>query len=328
METNGNLGWIAKFICFVQLCVLGVVDARAEEFPARPIQFLVGLASGSVTDTSARALAKVASKYLEKPLLVVNIPGAAQTLAMNKLASSAPDGYTIALLTTTYKSLIVHMQKIPFDPAALKPLLGYAEFRQLLFVRADSPYSKLEDLIAYGQKNPGAIKFGHPGTGTAPYMQGVLFFKSANIQATDVPYKGSSDYTNAVLGGHLLAAIIDISGISHLIRAGTVKPVIAFVNQPITNFPEIPTSQAKGYVGLAALNPLVAIAIHKDTPADRIEKLHDALKRTVEDPEFAKVLDDMGLKGGYISPKVVEETISKAEEMGVPLLKGAKLYVQ
>lgn len=328
MDTKSKVQWTIAFICFLQLCPLGVVEAKDEAFPERPIQFLVGLAAGSVTDTSARALAKVASKYLDKPLVVVNISGAAQTLAMSKLASSAPDGYTIALLTTTYKSLIVHMQKIPFDPAALKPLLGYAEFRQLLFVRADSPYSKLEDLIAYGQKNPGAIKFGHPGTGTAPYMQGVLFFKSANIQATDVPYKGSSDYTNAVLGGHLLAAIIDISGISHLIRAGTLKPVVAFVDQPIKSHPEIPTSREKGYLGLGALNPLVSIAIHKDTPADRVEKLHDALKRTVEDPEFAKLLDDMGLKGGYISPKVVEETISKAEEMGVPLLKGAKLFVQ
>jgi len=328
MDTKSKTQWMIALIFLLQLCSLGVVEARDEVFPEKPIQFLVGLAAGSATDTSARALAKVASKYLEKPLLVVNIPGAAQTLAMSKLASSAPDGYTIALMTTTYKSLIVHMQKIPFDPAALKPLLGYAEFREVLFVRADSPYSKLEDLIAYGQKNPGAIKFGHPGTGTAPYMQGALFFKSAKIQATDVPYKGSSDYTNAVLGGHILTAINDISGISHLIRAGTVKPVIAFVNQPITNFPEIPTSQAKGYIGLSALNPSIAIAIHKDTPADRVEKLHDALKRTVEDPEFAKLVDDMGLKGGYISPKVVEETISKAEEMGVPLLKGAKLFVQ
>ena len=328
MKTTVKMLRVFVFIFLFQLCASGVVEAKDEEFPERPIQFLIGLGAGSVTDTSARALAKVASKYLEKPLVVVNIPGAAQTLAMTRLANSVPDGHTIALVTTSYRSLIVHMQKIPFDPKALKPLLGYAEFRQLLFVRADSPYAKVEDLIAYGQKNPGAIKFGHPGTGTAPFFQGVLFFKSAHVQAIDVPFKGSGDYTNAVLGGHITAAIIDISGISHLIQAGTVKPVVAFVDQPIKSHPEIPTSRGKEYADLSALNPLVTIAIHKDTPVERVNKLHEALKKTVEDAEFTKLLDGMGLKGGYISPQFVEETILKAEEMGVPILKAAKLFVE
>lgn len=328
MDIRHKLQWIVALICFAGLCPLGVVEAKDEAFPEKPIQFVVGLVAGSVTDTSARTLAKVASKYLEKPLVVANMPGAAQTLAMNKLANSTPDGYTIALVTTTYKSLIVHMQKVPFDPGVLKPLLGYAELRQLLFVRADSPYSRLEDLIAYGRKNPGAIKFGHPGTGTAPYMQGVLFFRSANIEAVDVPFKGSADYTTAVIGGHILAGIVDISGISQLIRAGTVKPVVAFVNEPIANHTDIPTSREKGYIDLSAMNPLITIVIHKDTPVDRVKKLHDALKATAEDPEFTKLLDDVGLKGGYISPQIVEKTILKAEELGIPLLKGAKLFVQ
>ena len=85
----------------------------------------------------------MAPKYLEKPLVVVNMPGAGSTTALNELAKSTPDGHTIGLMTSTYKSMTIHQQKIPFDPKILRPFLGYAELRQVLFTRADSPYAKL-----------------------------------------------------------------------------------------------------------------------------------------------------------------------------------------
>lgn len=313
-------------ICSLEIYVSKVAYGR--EYPEKPIQFLVGLAPGSLTDLSARALAKSASKYLEKQLVVVNTTGAAHTVALNELAKSTPDGYTIALIPSAYRTLIAHTQKAPFDLKVLKILLGYAEFRGVLFVRGDSPYVKMEDLVAYGRKNPGAIKFGHSGRGTAVHIQGALFFKSANVEAIDVPFKGNNEYVVAVIGGHIMAGVVDISGVKEQFLAGTLKPVVFFTNQRFNEWPDVPTSKEKGYADVSAINALIGLCVHKDTPPDRVKKLHDSLKKAIEDPEFRKVLDDMGLKCGYISPQGMEENISEAERIGVPLLKELKLFVQ
>lgn len=298
------------------------------QFPDKPLRFLVGFAPGGPTDLSARALANVASRHLAQQVVVVNVPGAAGGLAMNELAKAAPDGYTIAMMTTSYKALVTHQQKPPFDPADLRTLLGYAEFRQLVFVRSDSPYARFEDMVALGRKNPGAIKFGHSGTGTSIHLQGLLFFRAAGIDAPDVPFKGSSDYLNAVLGGHLPAGVIDIAGVRSHIRAGTVKPVVVLVEQRMPELPDVPTAREKGIAGLEVFNPQVAVMIHRATPAERVQKLHDAFRRATQDAEFAKSLDDMGLKGGYLPPQEVEDTIARAEARAIPVLKELNLYVQ
>jgi tripartite-type tricarboxylate transporter receptor subunit TctC len=298
------------------------------QFPDKPIRFLVGFAPGGATDLSARALANIAPRYLQQQVVVINVPGAAGALAMNELAKAAPDGYTIAMMTTSYKALVMHQQKPLFDPAELRTLLGYAEFRQLIFVRSDSPYARFDDMIAFGRRNPGTIKFGHSGTGTSIHLQGLLFFRAAGIDAQDVPFKGSNDYLNAVLGGHLPAGVIDIAGVRAHIRAGTVKPVVVFVEQRLPDLPDIPTARERGFPGLEVFNPQVAVMFRRGTPADRVQKLHDAFKRTIEDADFIRNVDDMGLKGGYIAPEAVDDTIARAEARAVPILKELNLYVQ
>lgn len=307
---------------------LAPVAPAVAQKPEKPVRFLVGFPAGALTDLSARTLAGVASRYLEQPVLVVNVPGAAGSLAINELVKHAPDGNTIAMMTTSYKAIVVHQQIPPFDLVELKTLLGYAEFRQLLFVKGDSPFASFDDLIAYGRKNPGAIKFGHSGTGTSLHLQGMLFFRSAGIDAPDVPFKGSNDYLNAILGGHLPAAIIDIAGVRHLARARTVKLVVAFVAERFPEFPDVPTAREKGFPGLEVFNPQLAVMFRNGTPPDRVRSLHEAFKRATEDREFIKNLEAIGLKGGYIAPEAVDDTVSKAEAKAIPILKELKIHVR
>lgn len=159
-------------------------------------------------------------------------------------------------------------------------------------------------------------------------MQGLHFFRSANVQAIDVPLRGTAEYVTAVMGGHIMAALGDFAGLDTHFRAGTLKPVVVFTNQRIEKLPEVPTSKEKGYPDLSALGVSLYIAIHRDTPSNRIKKLHDALWKVAKDPEFIKILDDMDLKSAYFPPEVVEEKISRMEEMGLPLLKELKLVIE
>ena len=159
-------------------------------------------------------------------------------------------------------------------------------------------------------------------------MQGLLFFRSAGVQVTDVPYRGSSDFTNAVLGGHTSLAFIDIAGIRALARAGTVRLMVAVTPQRFTDFPDVPTALEKGIQGPELFNPMVGVVLRRGTPPDRVKRLHDALRRATEDPDFVKSLNDIGLKSGYVAPEVFDETTTRAEARAVPLLKDLKLVAQ
>jgi tripartite-type tricarboxylate transporter receptor subunit TctC len=269
-------------------------QAQSPAFPDKPVRFILGFAAGGPTDLSVRALAAAATKQLGQPLVVSNMTGAGGTLAMAELARAPADGYTIAMTTSSYKAMTAHTQKLGFDLAEVRTLLGYAEFRHLLFVKADAPWQSYEDLIAYGRANPGALKFGHVGPGTSLQLQGLLFFRSAGVQVTDVPYRGSSEFTNAVLGGHVNVAFIDIAGIRALAKAGTVRLLVTITPQRFTEFPDVPTALEKGIQGPELFNPVVGVAIRRSMPPDRMKRLHDALRRATEDPAFIKALDDIG----------------------------------
>ena len=313
-------------------CAFASAPALSQPFPAqfpdRPIRFILGFAAGGPTDLSVRALAAAGSRQLGQTMVVSNMTGAGGTLAMAELARSPADGYTISMTTSSYKAMTAHTQKLAFDLNEVRTLLGYAEFRHILFVRADAPWRSYEELVAHGRANPGMLKFGHVGPGTSLQLQGLLFFRSAGVQVTDVPYRGSSEFTNAVLGGHVDTAFIDIAGIRALARAGTVRLLVTITPQRFSDFPEVPTALEKGIQGPELFNPMVGVAIRGSTPPERTKRLHDALRRAIEDPAFIKALDDIGLKSGYITPEAFDETVARAEARTVPLLRELKLTAQ
>lgn len=306
---------------------MAALPARAG-FPDKPVRFILGFAAGGPTDLSVRALAAAGTRILGQPMVVTNLTGAGGTLAMAELVRSAADGYTVAMTTTSYKAITVHTQKLAFDPADIQTLLGYAEFRHLLFVKADAPWKSFEELVAYGRANPGALKFGHVGPGSSLQMQGLLLMRSAQVQVTDVPYRGSSAFTNAVLGDHVNFALIDIAGIRALARAGSVRLLVTVTAQRFPEFSDVPTAIEMGIQGPEDFNPIVGVAIRRGTPPDREKRLHDALQRAAGDPEFVRAMNDIGLKNGYLSAAAFDAAAARAEARALPLLKDSNLIAK
>ena len=291
------------------------------QYPDKPIRFVLGFAPGGPTDLSVRALAAAGSRILGQPLVVQNMPGAGGTLAMAEIARQPADGYLISMITTSYKALTAHQSKPSFDLNELQTLLGYAEFRHFLFVRADSPYKSIDDLVRYAKANPGALKFGHVGMGTSLHVQGLIFFRGVGAQVIDVPYKGSAEFTNAVLGKHVDMAFIDIAGIQALARAGTVRLLVSVTPQRLAEFPDVPTALERGVEGPELFNPELGVIVRKGMPPDRIKRLHDALRKAIDEPDFIKAMNEMGLKSGYMAPETFDGIVSKAEARAVPLMK-------
>jgi tripartite-type tricarboxylate transporter receptor subunit TctC len=310
-------------------CQLASVSAyAAEDYPEKEIRLIVGFPPGSAIELSIRALVQVASKHFKKPLIVINRPGAAQSIAMGELVGATPDGYTIGMTTDGYKSMTVHTQKMRFDPKAIKFVLGYARFRHVLFVRSDLPYARYDDFIAFAKKAPGAVAYGGTGEGSTPDLIGRVFFRDVNVKPTYVPFKGSNEYIAAVLGGHLQSGVIDISGVRRQVQSGQLKLVVVFGDNRLEEFPDVPSSKEKGHSDLNLFNSVLSIVVHKDVPAERVAYLHDTFKKAVDDPEFAKLTNDMGLKALYTSPQALDAGVLKMEALGVPLLKELKLFVE
>lgn len=298
------------------------------DYPEKEIRVIVGFPPGSAIELSARAIVQVAAKYVKKPLIVLNLPGAAQSIAMAELVKSPADGYTIAVTTDGYKSLTVHTQKLRFDPANIHIVGGFARFKHVLFVKGDSPYAQFDDFVAFGRKNPAAMEYAGSGEGSAPDLIGKEFFRNLKQRATYVPFKGSNEYIQAVMGGHVLSGIIDISGVARYVKSGALKLVVVFADQRLEEFPDVPTTREKGLSDLNILNSIICIVAHKDTPPERLAFLEDAFKKAAEDPEFAALAQKMGLKAVYTSPQAAAEGLKKTEAVGVPLLKELGLYVE
>jgi tripartite-type tricarboxylate transporter receptor subunit TctC len=327
MKTKGKIVGVLMVIFLLHFAASGV-SGKDAPFPEKEIRLLCGYSPGSVSDLNARSIAKVASKYLKKPIVVVNMPGAAATIAANELVRSPGDGYTVITITTGYFAYTIHQQKVPFDPALIKPLLGYWQYSHILFAKGDGPFRTAKELVDFGRKHPDAIKYALPARGTGPHLMGIEFFRNAQVKAADLPFKGSGENAQAVIGGNAIVGVDDFAPVKHYIKAGSLRALVAFLDKRHKDLPDVPTSGELGYGNLGSLNAYGILCIRKDTPPDRAKKLHDIFRKVIEDQEFTKTCDDLGQRCGYADTDVVEQNIRKQEKLSMPVLKELKLFVR
>lgn len=304
----------------------------AENFPEREIRIDIGFPPGSSTELSLRALVDVAQKYSPKPLIIVNKPGAAQSIAFSDLVSSKPDGYTIGVGTDSFRALTRHQLKLSFNPDNAKALLGYARFRHVLFVKGDSPYNTIEDLLAAGRANAQKIDYGGTGEGTAPDLFGRILFGGANVPVTYIPFKGTNELIPAVMGRHVISGINDVSILMAFFKRGELKPLLVFGDERIAELPDVPTTKEKGLGKdsnlMSLLNSSICVFVPRDLPADRFKVLYDIFSKAAKDPDFKRQADVLGLQQRFLEPEAVEKQISETSAAGTPLLKQLNLYLQ
>jgi len=312
---------------FLMVAPAAAADAT---FPNTEIKVLIGFAPGSSTETSLRALGKVAEKYLKQSIIVMNKPGASQAIAMSELSRSTPDGYTIGVTTDGFLSSTRYQQPMNFEPDDLKILLGYARFRHVLFVKGDAPYSKIEDFAAAVKADPTKFNYGGTGQATTPFLLGRIFFgDELKTEVTYVPFKGTSELVPAILGKHVIAGVNDVSTLLPYFKTGELKPLLVFGKDRLEEIPDVPTSMEKGYSGnLNYFNTIIMLNGPKGMPADRVKILTDAFRKAAQDPEFITVAQNMGLKVQVTDPDEVEKQVAGGKAVIVPILKSLGLFIQ
>ncbi|MEN9889257.1 MAG: hypothetical protein RL559_1294 [Pseudomonadota bacterium] len=250
-------------------------------FPARPIKLICPWPAGGSSDMVMRALAESASKVLRQQVVIENKPGASGMLGPNELLKAAPDGYTLSQLTIGVARL-PHMQKMQFDPLRdftyIACLTGYTFG---IVVKADSPFKTIKDLVQFAKANPGKFSYGSTGAGTTPHLAVEEFASKAGIQLTHVPFKGSSDGLQALLGGHI-DAHSDATGWAPHVEAGTMRLLATYGSKRTKRWPQVPTLNELGYDTVS--DSPFGIGGPRGMDPKVVRLLQDAFKKTLSDP--------------------------------------------
>ena len=273
----------------------------AQNFPARAIRYICPWPAGGSTDVVMRAIAESAGKALGATVIIDNKPGAGGMLGANELVNAKPDGYTLAQLPQGVFR-IPHMQKVQFDTLKdftwIACLTGYTFG---LVVPSSSPLQTIKDYVDYARANPEKITYGHTGNGTSPHLAMEEFAQAAGIKLTGVPFKGNAENMQAILGGHIMSAS-DATGWGVHVDSGKLRLLATYGSKRTKRWPNVATLNELGYKTVSD-SPFGVCGPKGMDPA-LVKTIHDAFKKTVEDPAVLAVFDKFDQSVIYMNTEV------------------------
>lgn len=296
------------------LAALGI--AHAQSFPTRPIKLLVAFPAGGPTDITMRSLADSASKILGQPVIIENKPGAGGTLPAQQLQTSVADGYTLAQIPLGVFRL-PYTTKINWDPVKdIAYVLNVTGYAFGLVVPADSPLKSWTHFVGWAKANPGKLTYGSTGTLTSPHLTMELIAQKLGLELQHIPYKGSADLMQAILGGHIMAAA-DSTGFAPQVEAGKLRVLNTWGEQRLAKFPDAPTLKELG-LDLVQNSPF-GIGAPRGTPPAVVKRLHDAFKQAMEQDAYKTALARYDMVPMYMSTagysKFAQDTFAREKAL-------------
>ena len=286
------------------LAALAIVaePAAAQEYPARPVKIIVPFAPGGPADLFARQLGQYLSQSLGQSFVIEDRPGAGSILGTEAVAKSAPDGYTLLLMSnthTTNKSLIPNK---PFalmrDFVAVAPI-NYSDL--LMVVHPSVPARDVREFIALAKSKPGQLNYASSGPGTPYHMAGELFKAMTGTDIVHVPYKGSGDARNAVIGGHVQMMFDAITTMAENARAGQVRALGTTGLKRSAVLPDVPTVAEAGVAGYEA-TIWVGLMAPAGTPKPVVDKLNAEIGKVISRPDLQSMWAQQGAVAMIMNP--------------------------
>ena len=280
---------------FTVLALPGAAFAQ-ERFPSRQVTILVGFAAGGGGDISARWIAEFLRERWKVPVVVETRPGAGATIAAAQLARAKPDGYTVALATTSPFTVAPYFQPVPYDPSKdFTYLFQFLVSAQPLFVRADSPHRTLGDLVAWARANPGRLLWSTAATNGGPHIATQAAFRHLGVSATYVPFKGGAEAITALLGGHIEALVA--AEFPPYAAAGQVRLLAESGPDRIPGYPDVPTFRELGYP--VSVPIFYGLAAPAGVPADVVARWEEAAQEMVKSSAFRELMGKLNATLSY-----------------------------
>lgn len=295
MKSKNIFGFILGilFLVFVSLSA-----AMAGEYPTKPITMIIPFSAGGSHDLNARVFTSIIPQYLGQPVVVKLMPGAGGQTGMAAAVRAKPDGYTLVFAHNYVDQLQPLIEKLPYDTTrdlVTVWRLNYAPC--IAFVRTDKPWKTLDEMLDYGRKNPGKLKFAHSGNWGATFTPGAIMLTTAGVNATYIPYKGGGPAVAATLAGDADFHFGFPSVIFPHAKAGKVRLLAVAGNKRLKEIPEVPCFKELGFTGG---NMERIIMAPSKISKDRLQILRQAFRKLYDDKTFKKFMTRIGENMEYM----------------------------
>ncbi len=281
-----------------------VAGAQAQNYPTRPIRFIVPIAAGGGADLVARVIAERLSRNLGQQVVVENRAGGGTVIGAELVARSPADGYTWLLGTATSHAINASLvKKLPYDPVKdFAPIALVAVLPQIIVIHPALPAANLTDFIALAKKRPGEILFGSPGNGSNNQLGAEMLNIVAGIKTLHVPYKGAGPAITDLLAGHLQFMFTTIPPALPQVKAGRLRALAVAGAKRSALLPELPTTAEQGARGVEAAS-WNGILLPAGAPRDIITRLHAEIGVVMKQPEVIERLAGAGVEAAMMSPE-------------------------
>jgi tripartite-type tricarboxylate transporter receptor subunit TctC len=317
-----------RFLIAALALALAAPASQAQTWPDKPVHIVIAFTPGSATDVIARSMSNELSAKLGQPVIIENKPGAGGTIAATLVAKAAPDGYTLLVNSSGHTVSPWIYGNLSYDTA--KDLIGVsllARQPNIMVASPDKGWKTVGDMVKQAKEQPGKISFASAGVGAATHINGEKFRVAAGIDVLHVPYKGTPEALNDVMGGRVEYFFSPVVSALSLVRD---KRVVALANgSPIRSsvLPDVPTTEEAGYKG-SGYDYWAGLLAPAGTPPAVIDKLNAAVIAALALPEVKERLAKIGAEPAPTTPKEFDALVVRELKENGELVKAAGIKAQ
>ena len=321
---NANIKNVLRWVC-VGLITLVHLQTWAQNYPTKPIKFIVAFTAGSGTDVIARSVGDVMSASLGQQVVIENKPGAGGTIAASQVAKSEPDGYNFLVQASGHALNPFIYTNLSYD--TLKDLTGVtplAALPNVLVVSPSKSWKTVTDLVNATKEKPGELNFASAGIGSATHMNAEKFNLAASVKATHVPYKGTPEAISDVIGGRADWYFAPLSTALPLIQGGKLKALAVSTAKRSSALPNIPTTVESG-VANSDFVFWVGLIAPAGTPPAIVKRINDEVIKALNNNEVKERFVKLGAEAMPMSPEGFNQFIKSEMDVASRISKAANL---
>ena len=309
--------------------LLSTSSVNSQEYPNKVITMIVPFTAGGPTDTVARLLGVPMTKILKQQVIVENVGGAGGTIAANRVAKAAPDGYTILIHHIGMSTAPALYRKLPYNPMTDFEHIGLInEVPMTMVAKKDFPAKDLKELIAYVKANKDKVNYANAGLGAASHLCGMLFMSAIQTDVTTVPYNGTAPAMNDLLGGQVDFMCDQTTNTTSQIKGEKIKVYGVTTKKRVASLPNVPTMDEAGLKDFE-VSVWHALYAPKGTPKPVIDKLTNALQVALKDDNVKQRFAELGTEPialNRATPEALRAHLKSEIDRWTPIIKKAGVY--
>ena len=303
------------------------VPVAAQTYPSKPVRLIVPFAPGGFTDVVARILGQRLSVSMGQQFIIENKAGAGSTIGTDFVAKSAPDGYTLVMISTTHVISPWIYKSMPYDPIkGFVPVTKLVDSPYVLLVNPKVPARNVQEFVALAKAAPNTIHYASSGNGSSQHLMGGLFASLTGTKLQHVPYRGSSGAATDLVAGVVESSFAGVPNALAQVPAGRLRALAVTTAKRIPQLPDVPTLQEAGVPGYEA-SVWLALLAPAGTPRDIVNRLNAEVAKLMESGETRKALYEAGVEVSLSTPDALGEYMVKEMERWGKVVKdtGTKL---